>query len=200
MSIPVIAYNGRLSRSDLVAITVFAVLTGLFLSGVIAASRSQRSIRRTRCHAGSVLSLQESLDAHCFLPPPIITLPMICTMLLCWRANTGLKYGPWQSALLPIRSSEVSLMWFVMEALGANQGFHVALVTYAIATTFSIVGFIPAGIGFAELSMAATLLSYGGSGGKDNCGRRALSAIRPLAPIVGRAVSSTGADPRSSPR
>ena len=49
----------------------------------------------------------------------------------------------------------------VLRAFGEGGGLQTPLVAYAIAVLFSIVGFLPAGLGFVEASMVATLTAFG---------------------------------------
>lgn len=51
-------------------------------------------------------------------------------------------------------------LWAALHAVGASAGLDVALVAYGIATLFGIIGFLPAGLGFLEVGMAAALASY----------------------------------------
>ena len=47
------------------------------------------------------------------------------------------------------------------QALGVSTGPVVPLVSYAVATLFATVGFVPGGIGLVEVSTAAVLHSFG---------------------------------------
>ena len=167
VSVPVMAHDGKLSTGDLVAMGVFAVLTGLFVAGVIAAGRSQQSIRRLhamplriRNRVATKLgrpALAASSDHHA-------ADDLHTAVVLARQHHSGL----WPLAIHAIGYPVIGvlLMWVVLQASGVRHGFGIALVTYAIGTTFSIVGFLPGGIGFTELSMAATLSSYGLAAGR----------------------------------
>lgn len=55
----------------------------------------------------------------------------------------------------------VVLLWAVLRALGVGAGLVPALVGYAMTVLFSTVGVLPSGLGAAEASLGAVLLSYG---------------------------------------
>ena len=167
VSVPVMAHDGKLSPGDLAAMGVFAVLTGMFVAGVIAAGRSQQSIRRLhaipsriRNRVATMLgrpALAACVDHHS-------ADDLHAAVMLARQHHAGL----WPLAIHAIGYPVigVTLMWVVLQGSGVHHGFSIALATYAIGTTFSIVGFLPGGIGFTELSMAATLSSYGLAAGR----------------------------------
>jgi len=58
----------------------------------------------------------------------------------------------------------IATIWAVLAAFGERTGVQVPLVAYAVSVLFSIIGFLPAGLGFAEASLGATFTSYGIAG------------------------------------
>lgn len=77
--------------------------------------------------------------------------------LFATRPAATLRAGVWALSLDVIH---VVWLWAALRAVGAEAGIDVALVTYGVATLFGIVGFLPAGLGFFEVGMAATLSTY----------------------------------------
>jgi hypothetical protein len=167
VAVPVLTHDGKLSTVDVVAVTVFAVLTVAFVVAVIAASRSQQSIRalhalpnrlRNAIRAKLNRPLQPNSTDHRAaddLHEAVVT---------ARRRVTGLM--PLGAHCIAQQVMGTALLWVVLRSLGMGYDVNVALVAYAIATLFSIVGFLPAGLGFVEVSMAATLVSYGTPAGQ----------------------------------
>ncbi len=62
---------------------------------------------------------------------------------------------------LVVEAVGVATIWAVLLALGAGKGLDVALVAYSIGVLFTIVGVLPAGLGFAEASLGAVFISFG---------------------------------------
>lgn len=52
-------------------------------------------------------------------------------------------------------------LWAVIAAVGGGHSLLLALVAYAVSSMFAIVGVLPGGLGFVELSLGAVLISYG---------------------------------------
>ncbi len=166
-ALPLISNDKKLSAVDLVAMGVFALITLAFVAGVVAAARSQKSIRRlhelpNRLRNMALRRLKRPLH-------PEITDHHAADDL--HEAVTLARSEP--LAMIPLAlftlASQVigaSLLWVVLCSMGLEHGLNTVLVSYVIATLFSIVGFLPAGLGFVEVSMAATLVSYGISTGQ----------------------------------
>ena len=58
----------------------------------------------------------------------------------------------------------VSALWFCLRAFGIDASIEEPLVAYSMGVLFGIVGFLPAGIGFAEAGLSVALSSFGLSG------------------------------------
>ena len=55
----------------------------------------------------------------------------------------------------------VAILWSSANAVGASVSPLESLVAYSVAGLFSIIGFLPAGIGFVEVSMGAVFVGFG---------------------------------------
>ena len=162
LSLPMIARDGKLTGADLAAVVVFTVMTGVFLAGVIAAARSRIAIRRLHAAPDRVRKVVDRVMRRPKRPSSVdfrAADDLHDTMVLARQHRRGLWPLAVHALLYPLIG--VSLLWVTFRAVGLHQGLQVALVSYVIATTFSIVGFLPGGIGFTELSLVATLSSYG---------------------------------------
>jgi len=71
---------------------------------------------------------------------------------------------PALAGALAIEAVSVAIVWVSLRAFGVRVGLTVPLVGYAVSTLFSIVGVLPAGLGFAEASLGAVLVSYSVAG------------------------------------
>ncbi len=167
VAVPVIVSDGRLSVADVIAIAVFVALTAGFLVGVVAAARSKESIRALHAFPNRVANWArgrmrrplhpDSTDHH--------AADDLHEAVVVARRH--------RRAMLPVAVHAVALqiigfgvLWTVLHSMGIANETALALVTYAIGTLFSIVGVLPGGLGFTELSMTATLVSYGVSTGQ----------------------------------
>jgi uncharacterized protein (TIRG00374 family) len=52
-------------------------------------------------------------------------------------------------------------LWAALAAVGGGNRPVLALVAYAISALFGVVGVLPGGLGFVEVSTAAVLVSFG---------------------------------------
>jgi uncharacterized protein (TIRG00374 family) len=73
--------------------------------------------------------------------------------------------GPALAHALLVEVLGVAMLWSVMEAVGLRFGVAVPFVAYAVSVLFTIVGVLPGGLGFVEVSLGAVLVSFGASAG-----------------------------------
>lgn len=167
IAVPMIVRDGRLSVADIVAIVVFVVLTAGFLVGVIAASRSQESIRALHAwpnRVGNAVRRRFRRPERAESPDHSAADDLHEAVVVARRHRRAMV--PVVLHALAHQFVGFSVLWAVVHAMGLTNGTSIAIVTYAIGTLFSIVGVLPGGLGFTELSMAATLASYGVSRGE----------------------------------
>ena len=167
VAVPVIVRDGRLSVADVIAIVVFAVLTATFLAGVIAASRSKESIRALHALPNQVANWVRRRTGRAVRPVSTDhhgADDLHEAVVVARRHRRGMV--PVAVHAIAHQLIGFALLWTVLHSMGVANGTALALVTYAIGTLFSIVGVLPGGLGFTELSMTATLVSYGVSAGQ----------------------------------
>lgn len=148
-SMVLLAVDGRFTRADAIAGAVFTLYFGVTLVAVLAAARSRDAIRRL--HA---------LPARLRRRPPDHTPAdelFDAVQRLRGRPGAAVRAFGW---MLTIEALGVSLVWLCLAAFGHRTGVTVPVVGYGISVLFSIVGFLPAGIGFAEASLGAVLVSF----------------------------------------
>lgn len=150
--------DGRLTGAEAVAGAVFTVYLAMRLTVLAAAlgsrSRARRMvaapyrlwawISRRDLAAGTAEARADELhDAIALL-----------------RRRPG-AVVPAAVAALGVEAAGVALLWTVLAAVGASHSLATAVVGYAISVLFSIVGFLPGGLGFVEVSLGAVLVSTG---------------------------------------
>ena len=55
----------------------------------------------------------------------------------------------------------IAELWCVLGALGIHPSLTIPLIAYAVSVLFTIVGFLPGGIGFVEVGLGTILVSSG---------------------------------------
>jgi uncharacterized membrane protein YbhN (UPF0104 family) len=149
--------GGHLTGPELIGSVVFAVYLAarVLLIGIAATSRARlrriyslprrvwASVRRTMPPEPDTRSADELYDALAIL------------------RGQPLRALPAAGHALAVEAIGVVELWAVIAAVGGGQSVLLALVAYAVSAMFAIVGVLPAGLGVAELSLAAVLISYG---------------------------------------
>lgn len=161
-AIVALVVNGRFTALDAVATALFAgylavhlaaawaavrrpgVVRGVYAAGDRIAGWWRRLLRRTR--AAATRDRQRDADELRAALRLIKTRPAATFRACGWALSVDAIHVVW--------------LWAALHAVGSPVGIDVALVAYGVATLFGIVGFLPAGLGFVEVGMAATLSSY----------------------------------------
>ena len=162
VALVVVVMDGKLNRGEVFATAVFAVyLAGQVAVGVTAA-RSRSALRtlyalpgrakaRVRTwfgrEAGTASDSTEAADE--------------LYAAVSWLRDDLRVIGPPVLHALIVEVIGVATVWAVLLSLGTGSGLDVALVAYSIGVLFSIVGVLPAGLGFAEASLGAVFVSFG---------------------------------------
>jgi uncharacterized protein (TIRG00374 family) len=157
-----LAVNGHFGTSDAVAAAVFAVYLSVTVGSVGAAFRSRASVRavfalprRITTAARRALGRpsKEPADDHERADELYDSIEELR------RHPRGL----WAPALaaLAVDLLGIAQLWAVLLAVGAAPSPSVPLVAYCVSTLFGIVGFLPGGLGFVELSLGGVLVQLG---------------------------------------
>ncbi len=162
VAISVAAHEGTLTRADIVGAGLFGIITSIFVLAVLAAGRSRASARRLYELPGR---LRQRLLRRSSAPTDVASRDHRRADEL-YEAVLFARRSPRRLAPLFVWSvgfhlTQVALLWFVLRSLQLPSGLGLAIVTYALATMFATIGFLPGGLGFTEVSMAATLAGYG---------------------------------------
>lgn len=152
-----LATSGHLTAADIVAGVVFLGYSAIVASLVVAAVRSPANLRR-------IYALPRRTLARLRRRPPPPDDHAAADAL--HQAISRLRRSPRRAALIVAHAvavdiAGIALLWCILRALSLPVGFNVAVVAYAVSLMFSIIGFLPGGLGFVEISLAAVLVAYG---------------------------------------
>ncbi|MEO8693304.1 MAG: lysylphosphatidylglycerol synthase transmembrane domain-containing protein [Acidimicrobiales bacterium] len=152
-AIAVLVIDGQFTRGDAVAVAVVGAYFAIVATVVVAAARSRSAIRslhalpaRLRRRTPDHTAADELFDAiQQIRTRPASVIPVFCLMLL-------------------IELVSISMVWICLAAYGQSVGMTVPIVGYGVSVLFSLISVLPAGIGFAEASLGAVLVSFGLAG------------------------------------
>lgn len=161
-AIGALVVHGRFTALDAVATAVFAGYLTVHVIAAWAALRRPGFLRRIYAAGARLAAFARRVVSRTSRPTAaghVDAADELRQALLVLRDQPGaaLRASVWA---LSIDVVHVVWLWAALKAVGAPAGFDAALVAYGIATLFGIVGFLPAGLGFVEVGMAATLASY----------------------------------------
>ena len=155
----VLVVEGRFSLAYGAAIVVFAGYLAVNLVAVVVAFRSRTAVRALFQMPGRVARRLRRRGTPA-LPPDHARADEFYDAVAVLRHRMRSLWAP-ALAALGLRMLGVAELWAVLTALRISAGWTMALVAYAVATLFSIVGVVPGGIGFVEVSLGAVLVSFG---------------------------------------
>ena len=194
----VVWVSDRLTSAEIVASIVFAVYLAVRVGILVVAWRSRRLVAAVVRPARAVRRLAATTAAPtertpCGRRPPRGHVP---------RATAPARSLPTVAHAVGVAVLGVLTLWAVVGAVGAGHSLIVALVGYSVTVLFTIVGLLPSGVGFVEVSLGAVLVSFGADGlARGGCGALphlptvvAGDRRRGACPRVRRA----GGDPRAS--
>jgi putative heme transporter len=169
VGLAIAAHNNRLTRIDWLATSAFACLTVGFLWCVLAATRSQEATRRVFAIPSQLAQRLWSISRHVQTNSAPIESDQqsenrraddFYATIALLRKNPDHLVVPFCHALLA-EGIGVAILWSTLASLGVPGGLEVAVVGYTISMLFSIVGFLPGGLGVVEISLAGSLISMG---------------------------------------
>ena len=173
----VAGHQHELTRIDWIAASVFALLTAAFVTSLCAATRSGGATRRVFRLPWAAMRFLSGLVLRVHAPAPAPAPAGLKPTLSDQRADDffatiqRIKQTPKQ-VFIPVGHAllaeciGVGVLWASMTAVGINRNIAVPIVGYTISILFSIVGFLPGGLGIVELSLASALISMGLTVGK----------------------------------
>lgn len=153
----VVWVDGRVTRSEIVALVVFTIGIVVRMGSLVAAVRSREVLRRVWTWPARFLDKVRGKPEREHDTSHADEL---------YEAVAAIRARPRAAVPAVVFAVAVDLigatiLWASMAAVGAGDRPVVALVSYAVSTLFGIVGVLPGGLGFVEVGAAAVLASYG---------------------------------------
>ena len=161
VALAVVAADGRLTRAETVAGAVFAVYLAARVTILSIAARSRPSLRALYAlprRARARLRRRDVRDE-----PDHTGADELFDAMALIRARPRAALAAFGHGLL-VEAIGIGELWAVMRAVGASGGIVTATVAYSVSVLFAIVGFLPGGLGFVEVSLGAVLVSFGSTG------------------------------------
>jgi uncharacterized membrane protein YbhN (UPF0104 family) len=149
--------HGHLTAPELVGSVVFGLYLAarVALVGVAATSRSR--LRRVYAVPGRVAATVRRAPTA---EPDHRSADELYDALAIVRREP-IRSLPAAAHAFGVEAIGVLELWAVIAAVGGGHSIVLALVAYAVSSMFAIVGVLPSGLGFVELSLGAVLVSYG---------------------------------------
>ncbi|MDQ3764846.1 MAG: lysylphosphatidylglycerol synthase domain-containing protein [Actinomycetota bacterium] len=149
--------NAQLTRPEVAAVALFVVLLVMRVVVLGAALRSRDALRRMWTMPARLWDwLRRGPRRH----PDTVTADELYEAVSLVRARPRLAL-PALGFAIGVDVVGAAMLWAALAAVGGGNRPAVALVAYAISGVFGVVGVLPGGVGFVELSAAAVLVCFG---------------------------------------
>lgn len=169
VSIAMLVADGRFTTVDTLAVVVFTVLTGIQLLLVITATRSRSLLRRLhslpqRTVARVTRPLRRRSAAGSGTPEGTAAdhsqADELFDAVQLLRQHPRRAVPAFAHALL-VELIGITQLWCVLEAVGVHPRPTLPVLAYTVSVLFTIVGFLPGGLGFVDVGLGALLVSNG---------------------------------------
>lgn len=152
----VVAAERRLTRPEIIALVIFVIGLVIRVGLLLAAVRSRDTVRAVWTLPARLAS---KLTGRHFAQSATGADQL-------FDAVMAIRKHPWASVPAVLFAVGIDLLgaaifWASLAAVGGGNRPVIALVAYAVSTLFGIVGFLPGGVAFVEVSGAAVLVSFG---------------------------------------
>ena len=152
--------DGRFTRVDAIAAVVFVVFTSVQMIVIGAAVRSREVLRRLYRLPDHVARRLRRQDPSTTNDRSREQADELFDSVQLLRDQPRLAAPAAFHALL-VEAIGIGELWCVLRALHVSTTIGVALIAYAVSVLFTIVGFLPGGLGVVEFGLGALLLSFG---------------------------------------
>lgn len=161
-ALAVLTVRGHFNPAEVAASVIFAAYLLVVLSAVFCAVRSRTAIRRLYAIPRRVLGrVRRARPSDTAGPDGVQRTADELFDAIAVVRRRGPAALPAGLAALTIDLLGVVQLWVVLRALRLHPTVTVALVAYAVSTLVGILGLLPAGLGFVEVSLGAVLVSLG---------------------------------------
>ena len=156
-AVVVVWVDGQLTRAELGAVGVFLVFLAVRLAVVFVAFRDRALLRRLWTLPARAWDRLRGRSARAY---DTATADEFFDVVTLVRSRPGAAL-PALVYAVGIDVLGAAMLWAALAAVGGGNRPVLALVAYAIAGLFGIVGVLPGGLGFVEVGTAAVLVSFG---------------------------------------
>lgn len=162
-SIAVLAADRRLSTAELIATTAFAVYTASRVLVLVVATRNRERLRAlSRLPSRAVAVLRRRSSPASFTRSDAAADELFDTLQEVRHQPRVLVPAVFHA--LMTEAIAVAIVWSCAQAVGASVTPLESLVAYSVAGLFGVVGLLPGGLGFVEVSLGAVLVGFGARG------------------------------------
>ena len=162
-SFVVLATDGRLTAPDLVGLAVFVLYAGTRLMVLLAATRDRDRLRALfRIPARVMARVRRKSQSSGWARTDAVADEL-------FDVFQGVRSRPrvLVPAVIHAMATEaiaVAILWACVRAVGATVSPLQLMVAYSVSGLFGIIGFLPGGLGFVEVSLSAVLVGFGTAG------------------------------------
>jgi len=159
-SFAVLVADGNLTITDVIALCAFVAYIASRCAVLVAATKDRERLRSLMRFPSRVLSSLRRRPLDASTSHSDETADRLFDSLRAVRARPR-ALGAAVGHALATEVIAIALLWSCLRAVGVSIGPLHTLVVYAVAGLFGIVGFLPGGLGFVEVSMSAALVGFG---------------------------------------
>lgn len=161
-ALAVAASDGNVGKVEVIATSIFAAYTLFSAVLLFAAARSRSAVRWLHRRPGAVRDwtlarLGQEVPARSASSEAADELYEALRLML----SKPLSVAPTAFHALVAEAAGILSLWLCLRAFGLHPSVEEPLVGYSMGVLFSIVGFLPAGVGFAEAGIAVALRPFG---------------------------------------
>ena len=157
VALVVLTVSRRLSVAVLAASAVFGLYLATIVAAIIAAARSRETVRRLHDAPRRMLARLRGRGA---VQGDFTAADEMFEAIRRLRSDPASMLPALGWSLLVDVAGAVSL-WAVLHAFGEPAGVVVVVSAYGVSMLFALIGFLPGGLGFAEISLAGVLIGSG---------------------------------------
>ena len=160
VSFIVLVADGHLTIPDVIALCAFSVYIASRCAVLVTATKDRERLRRLLRFPRRFLSWLRRRPLDAATDRSDETADRLFDSLRAVRQHPR-ALGVAVGHAFATEVIAVALLWSCLRAVGISIGPLHALVVYAVTGLFGIIGFLPGGLGFAEVSMSAALVGFG---------------------------------------
>jgi uncharacterized protein (TIRG00374 family) len=162
VSLLIMIIDGRFTVGYAIASVIFATTTGLQMIVVFAAIRSRNRVRALYVFAFRIANIvrRKKLPTELIEERAHDAADELFSAVTLMKDHKRASFRAMTFAL-GVEVIGVAQLWCVLEAVGVHPSLVEPVIAYAISVLFTIIGFLPGGLGFVEAGLGSLLVSFG---------------------------------------